>query len=474
MTANASGDPPNGSGDVDETRHKTTRFFTPPSGGRSTRASTRPVGQHANAPASSSPLRGRNEAESDLAPDTPRASRVKQLVDDPSNATAVAARLVAMLDALSTSKATKAGHSVAVDTAKDMCHLARMLQRSVVSTAKTQHQEVIAAIHETNAKINEIAETITSGKHAATYADAVKDPSPPKRSSQRQNRAPRHLEHELLLRLKANSGPHPLANLTPVQMLQKLNDTLNKTPGLSGGDQPTISSILRLASGDVRITAVDTASITKLKQNDQWLTALAGDKLRYTKPLYYVVAHRVNTDFSWTTTESYTDWVVSNQTIHGTVDHMKWLRNIENMTNKPTHATLKIAFTNLEDANFFIRNGLAFEGEICPVEKARRPPLRCLNCYRHGHTQARCRSPTRCGTCGTKEPTDGHDHCSDHEHADDCETTCPPLPKCAACGDPEHKAFDRTCPHTVAAERAARDEHFNSGLLYPTADNAEY
>jgi hypothetical protein len=59
-------------------------------------------------------------------------------------------------------------------------------------------------------------------------------------------------------------------------------------------------------------------------------------------------------------------------------------------------------------------------------------PVRCCNCNRYRHTQAKCNNPARCGNCAAP-----------HQFRD-CPSTNPD--KCASCLG-AHRVTDSRCPH---------------------------
>lgn len=276
-------------------------------------------------------------------------------------------------------------------------------------------------------------------------------------------------------------GPKPPARLalfdnSATEIVQHVTDTINSVRDLADLGV-TVRAVLKLPSGDVRIIMSDARHASALV-NPQWVQTWVkkvDPNLSYTRPVWRVVAHRVPTSFDPTNEDDVSDWRSANPAVGSHVSKFEWLGK---RSPNAKFASMRLTLVTPTAAIHAIKNNVLFGSELCPVEKARLPPLRCTNCWRYDHSTKACRSSPRCGQCAADHPTDHHVHqCSTHENRADCVSdpdTCTEASICPLCRSPDHRAFDPKCPATIKAEAHAKEAFAASGWLFDLDNQPPY
>ena len=100
-------------------------------------------------------------------------------------------------------------------------------------------------------------------------------------------------------------------------------------------------------------------------------------------------------------------------------------------------SSIIVEFTNPEDANKIIDEGLIWQGEAFQCERYDRQCRlkQCYNCQKYGHIGTQCKASIACG------------YCSEQHSSRDCPTKADKSAarKCAACQGP-HEAWNNRCP----------------------------
>lgn len=98
---------------------------------------------------------------------------------------------------------------------------------------------------------------------------------------------------------------------------------------------------------------------------------------------------------------------------------------------KKRYSSLIIFLADREAAQRCVKDQVWYRFNKKRTELGRRPPSRCFNCLKSGHTAAACPQPTLCPYCG------------DNHHAHSCVKKGLTPPKCTSCAR-EKKKLD---PH---------------------------
>lgn len=133
------------------------------------------------------------------------------------------------------------------------------------------------------------------------------------------------------------------------------------------------------------------------------------------------------------------------------------------------YSSLIIFLPDRDAAQRCVRDQIWYRFNKKRTEPGRRPPSRCFNCLKSGHTAAACQQPIMCP------------YCSDSHHAHTCDKKGLTPPKCTSCArekkklDPMvnlkaffssgpadllHSPFDPSC--AVRLERASNNESTHS------------
>ena len=253
-----------------------------------------------------------------------------------------------------------------------------------------------------------------------------------------------------------------LTGIKEIRMFEttKLKTTLNKTAkdlGLKGGK---IRSVL-LQKDESVLLEVDSDDAVKWFTNEfnrvDFCVAL-GDGVRFKKRIFNVLAFNVplNLDPS---DDSHCDEInETNDLEANTVTSIRWAKPINRRTDKQRTAHLVLSYSNPEDANHAITNGITICNKKCHVEKIRREPIRCLKCQRWNHMAKDCLAKTN--TCSNCEGIHMTASCL-HPH----------MTRCVSCKSDEHASWSRQCPTFLRRVAEFKERNPESLLPYfPTAD----
>lgn len=427
-----------------------------------------------------------------IAPSTPVSTTIAALGVRPSDPRAVVVTLEKRLVDLSKAKPNRGGTiPVAPEELQNLIALATQAKNHVMkpgsdktvdthievkslSTKLDQFVEAQLAANEALAqKIEslESAQTTAHQSYASVAASGATAPPPDRaRKSATNPYAPkRDPTREITLRAPANSDARPFSGLSPAEMVQKVSAAINDVPTLRS-QNIAVASVLRMPTRDVRVIVASKDQANAIVHPDVvhiWVNKL-NVNLKYVAPVWRVVAHNVDRSFDLTDKGMIEEWKRSNGDLVTHVTDLAWLR-ID--AGEATRASLRISFPSPDLANRARRQGIAFLGTICNVQKARLPPFRCHRCQRHDHSAATCQNAARCAKCGDAHPTDEHpSRCTKHWGEEDCEAhrdQCAYVPtKCAGCGSADHVVFSRDCPETKKAEKRTKEAHLASGVDY--------
>jgi len=199
-----------------------------------------------------------------------------------------------------------------------------------------------------------------------------------------------------------------------------------------------VASANQLKSGDLSIKTQnrDEAEVLKQFAND-WVTRIGrGTSIQI--PTYGILAHGIRT--SSMDTEKFDE--VRAELLHDNrpfipnadIKYIGWLSRAA-LTKSAS--TIIVEFTNPEDANKIIDEGLIWQGEVFQCERYDRKCRlkQCYNCQRYGHIGTQCKASTACG------------YCAEAHGSRDCPTKADKSAtrKCAACKG-AHEAWNNRCP----------------------------
>ena len=241
---------------------------------------------------------------------------------------------------------------------------------------------------------------------------------------------------------------------------QKLKTALNKTARDLGLKEGKIRSLITQKDGSVLIE-VDTDASVVWFTNDinriEFCSAL-GDGVAFKTRIYNVLAFNVPLNLS-PSEESHLDEInEANDLEDNTIMTIRWAKPINRRTPHQRSAHLVLSFSNPDDANRAITNGVTICNKKCHVEKIRREPIRCLKCQRWNHMARDCTEQVNtCSNCAGTHKTDQCIH--------------PHITRCVSCKSDEHASWSRQCPTLLRRVEDFKERNPESSLPYfPTAD----
>jgi hypothetical protein len=207
-----------------------------------------------------------------------------------------------------------------------------------------------------------------------------------------------------------------------------------------------IMSSNQLKSGDLSLRTATTSETKALRQfADDWVCRV-GNGANIRNPTYGVLAHGIRTS-----TMKMADFKEIRENIlqdnrpfipRAEIKYVGWLTR--NAYSKSASSVI-IEFTQPEDANKIIDEGLVWQGELFQCERYERQCRlkQCFKCQKYGHIGTQCKATTACGYCAQE-----HNSRDCPSKADRTATR-----KCAACGG-AHEAWNQNC--RIRKEELAR------------------
>ncbi|OSD01077.1 hypothetical protein PYCCODRAFT_1445985 [Trametes coccinea BRFM310] len=150
----------------------------------------------------------------------------------------------------------------------------------------------------------------------------------------------------------------------------------------------------------------------------------------------------------------------------GSIEQARWLKPVHRRHKTQQVAHLMLAFTEPEQANKAIRDGLTVLGKRVPARKCLAEPLRCAKCHRFepAHMARDCKQEgERCATCGLGT------HLTKECDGDGGRVWC------INCNSDSHATWDRDCPVYRAQLRKVQARQLDSGMrFFPTEEPATW
>ena len=198
-----------------------------------------------------------------------------------------------------------------------------------------------------------------------------------------------------------------------------------------------VASANQLKSGDLSIKTSNRNEAEALKQfaND-WINRIGrGTSIRL--PTYGILAHGIRT--SSIDMEKFNE--IKAELLHDNrpfipnadIKYIGWLSRA---ASTKSASTIIVEFTNPEDANKIIDEGLIWQGEAFQCERYDRQCRlkQCYKCQKYGHIGTQCKANTACG------------YCAEPHSSKDCPTKVDKsaIRKCAVCKG-AHEAWNNRC-----------------------------
>ena len=242
---------------------------------------------------------------------------------------------------------------------------------------------------------------------------------------------------------------------------QKLKTNFNKTAkdlGLTGGK---IRSVLSQKDGNILFevdSEVAAVWFTNETNRVDFCVTL-GDGVRFQKRIFNVLAFNVPLNLDPSDDSHCEEINETNDLEENTITSIRWAKPINRRSDYQRTAHLILSFSNPEDANYSITNGITICNKKCHVEKIRREPIRCLKCQRWNHMAKDCSAKVNtCSNCAGIHKTESCLHPNS-------------ITRCVSCDSHEHASWSRQCPTFLKRVVEFKERNPESLLPYfPTAD----
>lgn len=199
-----------------------------------------------------------------------------------------------------------------------------------------------------------------------------------------------------------------------------------------------VKSIQRHMSNDM-VLYLESPSIADSlrKQANVWLSAFSS-RLAIKPDTYAVLVHCIPTSFNPQNPDHLEDLIASNGDRLANITAVRWMNPKVIEEEQKRYSSIIILLNDRDAAQRCVKDQLWYRFNKKRTELGRRPPTRCFNCLKTGHSAAACPSPPLCPYCA-----DGH-------HAHTCSLKGKTPPKCTSC----------------AREKMKKDTHVNIKVIF--------
>ncbi len=247
-----------------------------------------------------------------------------------------------------------------------------------------------------------------------------------------------------------------LSHLTDSQ----LRDELNRTITQQGFEGKCIRSTTKQRLGGLLIETNndDAANWIRSPHNQNALCAALGPGSTFRSRTFQMIALNVSLLLDPTNKEHLKEICEVNQLEDETISTIRWAKPIARRSPGQRSAHLIVTFTDVNEANRAVANGLTICNRRTRVEKIKKEPTRCLKCQGWNHFAKEClENHDTCGNCAENHRT----------------SLCPnPMRRsCASCKVDTHASWSRACPVFLKkSEECNRRFPENALTFIPSSD----
>lgn len=192
-----------------------------------------------------------------------------------------------------------------------------------------------------------------------------------------------------------------------------------------------IKAVQRHYSNDLVLHVETPAHAKALKDTaSSWLPSLS-QSLAIKPDLHAVLVHGVPTTFDPAIEEHLEDLRVSNGEMLSSMTSVRWVNPKAIEDGEKHFSSLIILLTNADHASQCVKEQVWYRFKKRRTEAGRRPPVRCYNCLKTGHTASACPATPLCP------------HCGDDHLAHTCKFKNNTVKKCTSCA----RAKKELSPH---------------------------
>lgn len=165
-----------------------------------------------------------------------------------------------------------------------------------------------------------------------------------------------------------------------------------------------VRAVHRYPSNDLGLYTGTAAEAETLKARAQeWVPFFSKD-LNLKPDFFPIVVHVISTSFNPQNPDHLSDLAAANYPLLQDVASVKWL-NQKAVEEGKAFSSILITLKDKSTAETAVKNSIWHGFRLRRTEHAHRPPPRCMNCSKLGHTATRCPSDPLCPYCALKHHT---------------------------------------------------------------------
>lgn len=246
-----------------------------------------------------------------------------------------------------------------------------------------------------------------------------------------------------------------IAQLSNVQLKEELNSVLGRI-GQSSFRIRT-ATLLRRRGVLIEVDTDSAARWMTINTNMRTFCKAIGSSVMHRPRTFNVMAFNAPLTFDPNSQVHLGEVQETNNIDEGGIVSARWAKPPEKRREGQKTGHLILSFTNADQANRVISDGLTICNRRTTVQKTRREPTRCFKCQGWNHQASECVRNDRCANC-----------------AEDHRTNQCPLPqhrKCASCGSDRHASWSRDCPIFIKKLEECNRRNPESALqFFPTKE----
>jgi len=222
-----------------------------------------------------------------------------------------------------------------------------------------------------------------------------------------------------------------LSHLTDNQ----IKDELNRTIMQQGFEGKCIRSATKQRLGGLLLEMhnENAAEWIRSQENRDALCATLGPGPTFRGRTYQMIALNISLLLDPTNKEHLKEITEVNHLEDDTISAIRWAKPIARRSPGQRSAHLILTFTDVNEANRAVANGLTICNKKARIEKVKKEPTRCLKCQGWNHFAKECLEDH--DTCG---------NCAEHHRTSLCPN--PTKKACVSCKTDAHASWSRTCP----------------------------
>ena len=267
-------------------------------------------------------------------------------------------------------------------------------------------------------------------------------------------------ETDIRVWIKSEVARGRLAHTTSGEMVKTINTWLE-----AEGADGRATAARQVKNGNVVVATEDRENKQDLLRNAGWLQTLDVEA-EIATPTHMVLLHgvrvkAVNMDKPEQTIEELR--ANNTQLLENTkIKKISWSKTP--LPAGKEYTSIVIGFESPAAANRAIVKGMVMEHKIhsCELFDVNCRRKQCFRCQKYGHISVGCRNPVTCN------------YCSGHHLSSACESRGKKEPpRCAACGEKGHPAWDKNCNQSKAEDQRIAIARSTRPLLYNEEDEKQ-